>query len=165
MPSALQTPVRTSNMHKIYFLFLLVFLSGCVSSSPNSEPTWLVPKSESKDIQIYRPEGSHSRAIAVYFGSAENYVLGLDENQYAVLNIPYGEQTLRVQPNGSTDDSIQVVISRDTIQCFSIRANDAAWAAVAVPILAAGIPSFVIAEDKCLDSQEKENYTLIRSEL
>lgn len=150
-------------MKKLGLLVILVLLVGCVSVT--EEKNWQVAESDSKEVQIYRHSGSHSKAIKVYFGSEENYVIGLKEKQFALVRVPFGEQTFRVAPSGSASHSIDTLVSENSENCYVIKANDAAWAAVAIPILAAGIPSFTISEDSCLTDVQKQGLTLVEGKL
>lgn len=150
-------------MKKLGLLVGLALLAGCVSVT--KEKNWQVAESDSKEIQIYRPSGSHSKAIKVYFGSEENYVIGLKEKQFALVRVPFGEQTFRVAPSGSASHSIKTLVSENSENCYAIRANNAAWAAAAIPILAAGIPSFKISEDSCLTEEQKQEHTLAEGKL
>lgn len=134
-------------MQKTIIAVLMILVAGCASIS--KEEKWSKKNENMADLLVFRDPGSHSVALSAYFGSAENYVVGLSEKQYTTFSLPAGEQVFQAKAQGSASSSLTLLLEKDKKTCVRLIADPAQWAAMAVPILAAVVPAFKIESVEC----------------
>jgi hypothetical protein len=113
------------------------------------------------DVLVFRDPGTHSRAIAMYVGPSDTYVVRLEEKQYAILHIPAGEQLLRVNAQGSKAFVLAISVRQGQMQCIRGTANSEAWESLLLFPLFAVIPGFKAEEVTCPDAAYLSSFTQV----
>lgn len=150
-------------MRLILIFSLLLTTVGCASIS--KEESWSESVDTPSELLVFRVSGSHSKAMAAYFGSDKNYVVALKEETYSILEVPLTVSNFRVMGQGSTSSSIRLDLEPEKRTCLKLESNPAQWAAIAIPILLAAIPAFKSEEVECPNEEFFAKYTLVQPKL
>lgn len=136
--------------------------SGCTTVDVNREPTWTREGSDLSEVLVFRGKKWWYGRVESGFGSTENYVVALKNNQYSVVPVPVGENIFQViGAGGSPAYKFDISINNDVRKCIEISGNSASMSMILVPILGFMIPSFIANEVECPSGEQLSEYERI----
>mgnify|MGYP003626803181 FL=1 len=148
---------------KYSILISMAFLfAGCTNVDVNREPNWTSEGSDLSEVLVFRGKKWWYGRVESGFGSTENYVVALKNNQYSVVPVPVGENIFQViGAGGSPPYKFDMSITDDERKCIEIRGNSASMSMILVPIIGFMIPSFIASEVECPSGDQLSEYELI----
>ena len=148
---------------RIYLMLIVGFIvTGCSTVPLSQYHLWQDPNADTAKVLLYRPSGSHTKAVKLYFGVDENYAVGLKEKQFTWLYIPVGKYTFLYKPPGYKAESSEIEISPEGINCLALKAGAKGWAKLLLsPAITGDVGFYSLIKGKCLDEKEINNYSYV----
>jgi len=147
-----------------FFLMLIIgfIVTGCTTVPLSQDKLWRNPNNETAKVLFYRPSGSHTKAVKLYFGVEDNYAVGLKEKEFTWLYIPVGKYTFSYKPPGHKAEFSEIEISSEEINCLALKAGAKGWARLLLsPAITGDVGFYSLIKGKCLEEEEINNYSYV----
>ena len=99
----------------------------------------------------------------MYLGEDDKYFVKLRNNQYSKFKINSGEHLFQAKADASPSSKLKINLPENTTVCLRALPNPQMLGAVAVPIVANMVPTFIIEKTECPSSEKLDGYRQVFS--